>query len=55
MHIVRLTNNLVKGPKSVERRNSSVESILSLGGVHRLSTNFRCWRKKKRCVRKCRK
>ena len=39
----------------VERENSSVESILSLSGVHRLSTNFRCWRKKQRCVRKCRK
>ena len=39
----------------MERENSSVESILSLGGVHRLSTNFRCWRKKKRRVRKCRK
>ena len=37
---------------SVKRENSSVESILSLGGVHRLSTNFRCWRKEKRCARK---
>ena len=37
----------------VKRENSSVESILSLSGVHRLSTNFRFWRKKKRCVKKC--
>ena len=28
----------------MEKENSSVESILSLGGVHRLSTNFRYWR-----------
>ena len=29
----------------VERRNSSDKSILSLGGMRRLSTNFKCRRK----------
>ena len=51
----RAISGFSKRRKSVERENSSVESTLSLSGVHRLSTNFRCWRKKKRCVRKCRK
>ena len=30
------------------RENLSIESILSLGGVHRLSTNFKCWRGEKK-------
>ena len=35
-----------ENPQSVERRNSSDKSILSLGGMRRLSTNFKCRRKK---------
>ena len=41
--------------RHVERENSSVESILSFGGVCRFTTNFRNWRKKIRDVKKCRK
>ena len=37
----------------VERRNSSDKSMLSLGGMRRLSTNFKCRRKWKECGRKC--
>ena len=31
---------------SLERENSSVESILSFGGVCKFTKNFRNWRKK---------
>ena len=37
----------------LEMKNSSIKSMLSLGGMHKLSTNFRCWWKKKKCVTKC--
>ena len=46
---------LQNAPEGVERENSSVEPILSFGGVCRFTTNFRNCRKKIRDVRKCRK